>query len=100
MTASNPGSNPGIIETIRRLAETGPDLPSFAAEDAVETLIENWKAALRDDGDLRALITDLDGVVDHLRSFREKLLDLYPAARPDHPGPEAEATALAVEPAG
>jgi tRNA-dihydrouridine synthase len=95
--------NPGIIETIRRLAETGPDLPSFAAEDAVETLIENWKAALRDDGDLRALIADLDGVVDHLRSFREKILDLYPAARPDPgpgPGPESETTALAAEPAG
>lgn len=91
--------NPGIIDTIRRLAETGPDLPSFAAEDAVETLIENWKAALRDDGDLRALITDLDGVVDHLRSFREKILDIYPAARPDQAA-ESDIPALAAEPAG
>jgi tRNA-dihydrouridine synthase len=90
--------NPGIIDTIRRLAETGPDLPSFAAEDAVETLIENWKAALRDDGDLRALITDLDGVVDHLRSFREKILDIYPAARPDGAA-ESDTSALAAEPA-
>lgn len=75
--------NPCILENIRSLAGTGPDLSSFAAEDAVETLLENWKAALRDGIDLRALVSDLDGVISHLSTFRDRIIELYPSARPE-----------------
>lgn len=79
--------NPLILENIRNLAGAGPDLPSFAAEDAVETLLENWKAALRDGIDLRALVADLDGVIAHLSTFRSRIIERYPTARPE---PQAE----------
>lgn len=74
-----------LVETIRKLAGTGPDLSSFAAEDAVETLLENWKEALRDGMDLRALVADVDGVISHLRSFRDRVIERYPSARPEDP---------------
>ncbi|HSK40388.1 MAG TPA: hypothetical protein VK943_11535 [Arenibaculum sp.] len=74
-----------LVETIRKLAGTGPDLSSFAAEDAVETLLENWKEALRDGMDLRALVADVDGVISHLRAFRDRVIERYPSARPEDP---------------
>jgi hypothetical protein len=67
-----------IVDSVRRLAFTGPDLSSFAAEDAVETLLENWKAAIHDGVDLRMLLDDVDGVIEHLKGFRERVLLLFP----------------------
>jgi len=67
-----------IVDSVRRLAITGPDLSSFAAEDAVETLLENWKAAIHAGVDLRVLVEDVDGVIEHLRNFRERVLLLFP----------------------
>lgn len=75
--------NPNILENIRNLAGAGPDLSSFAAEDAVETLLENWKAALRDGMDLRALVSDLEGVIGHLSIFRDRIIEAYPSAQPE-----------------
>lgn len=67
-----------IVESVRRLAFTGGDLSSFAAEDAVETLLENWKAAIHEGVDLRVLVEDVDGVIGHLKAFRERVLLLFP----------------------
>ncbi|WP_207477728.1 hypothetical protein [Arenibaculum pallidiluteum] len=67
-----------IVDYVRRLAITGQDLSSFAAEDAVETLLESWKAAIHDGLDLRVLLDDVNGVIEHLQVFRERVLLLFP----------------------
>jgi hypothetical protein len=71
-----------IVDQVRKLAVTGTDLSSFAAEDAVETLLENWKEALRAEEDLDVLVTDVEGVIAHLQDFRRRVLTVYPEAQP------------------
>ncbi len=67
-----------IVDSLRRLANPGPDLSSYAAEDAVETLIESWKEAIHAGVDLRVLLEDVDGVIEHLKAFHERVLLLFP----------------------
>jgi hypothetical protein len=71
-----------VFAMLRNLAKPGTDLSSYAAEDAAETLLENWKAALGDGVGLQGLVADIDGVIEHLSDFRNGVVSIYPEARP------------------
>jgi hypothetical protein len=71
-----------ICNMLRKLAKPSADLSSYATEDAVETLLENWKAAMRDGVALQGLVADVDGVIEHLKDFRNGIVAIYPEAKP------------------
>jgi hypothetical protein len=71
-----------IFGMLRKLAKPGTDLASFASEDAIETLLENWKAALGEGVGLQGLVTDIDGVIEHMQDFRNQIVTIYPEAQP------------------
>ena len=76
-------ADPDIIcNMLRKLAKPSADLSSYATEDAVETLLENWKAAMRDGVALQGLVADVDGVIEHLKDFRNGIVAIYPEAKP------------------
>jgi hypothetical protein len=68
-----------ICNMLRKLAKPSADLSSYATEDAVETLLENWKAAMRDGVALQGLVAD---VIEHLKDFRNGIVAIYPEAKP------------------
>jgi len=67
---------------LKKLSKAGIDLSSYAAEDAIETLLESWKAALGDGVGLQGLVSDIDGVIEHLQDFRNQIVTIYPEALP------------------
>ena len=71
-----------ICKMLRKLAKPRADLSSYATEDAVETLLENWKAAMQDGVGLQGLVADVDGVIEHLKDFRNGIVAIYPEAQP------------------
>jgi len=71
-----------ICDMLRMLAKPSADLSSYATEDAVETLLENWKAAMSDGVALQGLVADVDGVIEHLKDFRDGIVAIYPEAHP------------------
>jgi hypothetical protein len=71
-----------ICDMLRMLAKPSADLSSYATEDAVETLLENWKAAMSDGVALQGLVADVDGVIEHLKDFRNGIVAIYPEAKP------------------
>jgi hypothetical protein len=71
-----------ICKMLRKLAKPSADLSSYATEDAVETLLENWKAAMQDGVGLQGLVADVDGVIEHLKDFRDSIVAIYPEAHP------------------
>jgi hypothetical protein len=71
-----------ICNMLRNLAKPSSDLSSYATEDAVETLLENWKAAMQDGVALQGLVADVDGVIEHLKDFRDGIVAIYPEAQP------------------
>ena len=76
-------TNPEIIcDMLRKLAKPSADLSSYATEDAVETLLENWKAAMRDGVGLQGLVTDIDGVNKPANVVGSEMLRLNTAIAP------------------
>ncbi len=71
-----------ICDMLRMLAKPSADLSSYATEDTVETLLENWKAAMSDGVALQGLVADVDGVIEHLKDFRDGIVAIYPEATP------------------
>jgi hypothetical protein len=92
-----------ICNMLRNLAKPTADLSSYATEDAVETLLENWKAAMRDGVGLQGLVADVDGVIEHLKDFRNSIVAIYPEAHPpagvDGPGTRPGTGSLRLIPA-
>jgi hypothetical protein len=59
-----------IVGVLRAMNAACADLASFARQDAVETIINNWQDALHTGHDLAALIIDIDDTIAELAPYR------------------------------
>lgn len=60
---------PTLKETLRK--EIAPELPGYAALDALETLEKNWEQALHDGAKPEIIVTDLTETIAVLERIKE-----------------------------
>lgn len=74
------------VSPVRRITEMNRDaaeLVEYARQQAVEQLLINWRAAVRDGAPIETIAHDLDDTIAELLAFREKIASQVPETKLD-----------------